>query len=165
MPEHIPDRDPQADAEPGRDELVALERELREAAGQLDPVPEHLSDLAVAGFTWRTIDAELAELAYDSLTVAEPALVRGGDRPRLLTFQTDELSIEIEIVGEGQPELVGQLVPAQPAEVELQQADRRQVVDTDPLGRFTVTPPATGPVRLHCRPAAGRPVVTDWFRR
>jgi hypothetical protein len=153
------------DAYPDRDELAALEQELREAVARLDPVPEHLRRQAEAGFTWRTVDAELAVLVYDSSMVAEPALVRGGDQPRLLTFRTDDLSIEVAIPGAGEPGLVGQLVPGQPAEVEVQQAGQRLAVGADRLGRFTVTPPAAGPLRLHCRPPAGRPVVTDWFSR
>lgn len=146
-------------------ELAALEQELRMAAGLLDPVPPGLVEQAVAGFTWRTVDAELAELVYDSAADREPAGVRGGDQPRLLTFRTDRLSIEVELAGAGggPAELVGQLIPAQPAEVELQQAGQQLPVSTDQLGRFTVTPPASGPLRLHCRPPAGRPVVTDWF--
>jgi hypothetical protein len=153
--------------DPDASEHADLERELREAAERLDPVPAHLSQWAVEAFTWRTIDAELAELVFDSHAASEPALVRGAEQPRLLTFRAGDLSIEVEIAGAGDPrQLVGQLVPAQPAEidVETRPGEQRSTVAVDELGRFLVTPPADpGPLRLRCRAAGDRAVVTDWF--
>ena len=50
------------------------------------PFPSVLA-AARGSFTWRTIDAELAELAYDSaLDTERLTAVRSADTARLLTF-------------------------------------------------------------------------------
>jgi hypothetical protein len=142
----------------------ATERDLRAAADLLDPPPAHLLLQAVAAFAWRTIDAELAELVFDSL--AEPvAGMRGADQPRLLTFRADEQVIELELGSEGATRrVVGRVSPAGPAEVAVQHGGGRATVDADEWGRFAVGGLAPGPLRVRCRPAGGGPaVVTDWF--
>jgi hypothetical protein len=65
----------------------------------------------------------------------------------------------VAIPGAGEPGLVGQLVPGQPAEVEVQQAGQRLAVGADRLGRFTLTPPATG--HRPPAPSPGRPTPPD----
>ena len=62
---------------------ATTEAELRALFGHLDPVPQLLDDAARAAFTWRTVDAELAELMRDSAEAEDEAglLVRGGQRP------------------------------------------------------------------------------------
>jgi hypothetical protein len=140
-----------------------LMRELRRAADLMDPMPDHLVATARAAFTWRTVDAELAELVFDSLTAAAP--VRGTAEPRLLTFQTSELTIEAELDhGEGRGRMVGWLTPPAPVEIEIRHRRGTVTVTTDPLGRFAVGGLPRGPMRLLCRPAGtGSAVVTDWF--
>jgi hypothetical protein len=152
------------------DDDDALEDELRLAAQLIDPVPPHLLHSAAGAFTWRTVDAELAELVFDSL-VQEPAVVRGTGEPRLLTFQAAALTVEVEVVAEGAARrVIGRLVPAsgqlaRPAEVEIRFGDRLLTVTADELGRFTATGPGAGPMRLRCR-AGDDPgsalVVTEW---
>src|SRR5688500_9386673 len=75
--------------------MMDLEDELRQAAELFDPVPARLKQAAVAAYAWRTIDAELAELVFDSFD--QPMAVRGPGRPRLLTFRSEELLIEVEL--------------------------------------------------------------------
>lgn len=65
-------------------EDAELEGRLRQAAELFDPVPDSLLRVATGAYSFRTIDAELADLTFDSL--AGPAPVRGGEQPRLLTF-------------------------------------------------------------------------------
>jgi hypothetical protein len=150
---------------PNSDDTVLL-AELR-AAGALDPVPADAIAAARAAFVWRTIDAELAELTYDSLLEGEEekelAGVRGPATARSLTFASDDLTVELDAsaVGAGR-RLVGQLVPPQPGEVEVRHAGGTVTVPADELGRFSADV-AAGPVSLHCR--GGRsptPVTTDW---
>jgi hypothetical protein len=76
--DHVPDEADEA----------ALEAGLRDAAARFDPVPAELIQAAVAAFSWRTADAELAALAFDSL-LDQPgdALVRSAGGPRLLSFR------------------------------------------------------------------------------
>ena len=52
-------------ADMGKDD--DLLRELGRVVTAADPVPPEVIAAAKASFTWRTIDAELAELAFDSL--------------------------------------------------------------------------------------------------
>ena len=111
-----------------------------------------------AGFIWRTIDAELAQLTSDSVLDADRmAAVRGvadaraahlragrphgggGDRPTAV----DGLR------------LLGQLVPAQRGQVEIRHGGGTTTVDADDLGRFTASGVQPGPVSLRCRTEAG----------
>jgi hypothetical protein len=154
------------------DRDAELERELRLALDTFDPVPPRLVHTAIEALTWRTIDAELAQLAFDSLAMSEDATVRGTGAPRLLTFEGTALSIELELTSaDASPDaararrVIGRLVPAQAAEVELQVGNHRVNAAADALGRFALTVPASGPFRLRCQPAAGPEqlaVVTEW---
>ena len=144
-----------------------LERELKSAEQLLDPIPPRLLRDAMDIFGWRTIDAELAELVFDSADNQAAELVRGSGQPRLLTFQASDLSIELELTAGG-PErrIAGRLVPARPADVEIRYGVLQRTVTTDELGRFSVTSPGSGPVSLRFRPAgstASWQVVTDWI--
>lgn len=140
------------------DELAAL------LGPQHEPPPEVLH-AARGVFTWRTVDAEIAALTYDSLLDDGPVGVRAAGQSRILTFEAEGLTIEVEL--DATPSgrrLLGQLVPAQAAELELLGAG--QVLATcaaDELGRFVVTlPPAPSRrVALRCRLADETLVVTE----
>jgi hypothetical protein len=147
------------------DELLGR---LGEALLAADPVPERVLAGARAAFTWRTIDAELAELVFDSAT--EPTGVRGGveDTARQVTFQAPGVEIEVMVIDDGSRRIVGQLVP--PAEVQIQlvsvqvsSGDSVRGATTDRLGRFVFQDVEPGPVRLSVLGDAGRHVVhTEW---
>ena len=78
------------------DELLA---ELREAVAEADLVTDRQREAARAAFTWRTVDAELAELLHDS--ALEAAAVRGADdAARTLSFASGPLTLEVEIDGD-----------------------------------------------------------------
>jgi hypothetical protein len=156
-----------------------LDNELRRIAARLDPVPDALVRAAEAAFTWRGVDDELAELAFDSLADQQSlALVRGGGEPRLLTFHAADLTIELEVLP---PEvlppaqehaqaagaahrLVGQLLPGGPARVQVRHPDGVLEVATDELGRFVADRVASGPISLRCQQGSEEetPVVTEW---
>ena len=99
------------------DKDATTEAELRAIFGHLDPVPQLLEDAARAAFTWRTVDAELAELMRDSAEAASEeeagVLVRGRHGPRQLSFESPQLGIELEVTETGPRErrLAGQLLP------------------------------------------------------
>ena len=97
-------------------------------------------------------------MTFDSLVEGAGA-VRGDDGPRVLTFTGDAVTIEVELAG---GRLVGQLLPAGPAEIEVRSAGRTTSVSADPLGRFTAEP-GRGPFSLRCRLAPDHTVVTDWI--
>lgn len=115
-----------------------------------------------AAWTWRTIDAELATLVFDSL-LEESALVRGDDntKTRLLVFEgPGESSVEFEVGDRG---LVGQLLPPAPGAVRLLNADGSMVeAPTDEVGCFELPLPP-GPFRLICRTAESE-FTTEWVR-
>jgi len=142
------------------DELLrALSRALR-AAAEVDPA---ILDTAKAVYTWRTVDDELAVLAYDSLLDDRTlAGVRAVDAMRTLTFRSEDLSVEIGITDRA---IVGQLVPPTPGEVELREASgATQTIPVDELGTFHLSPVPTGPISLRCRTSEGLTAVTEWFR-
>jgi hypothetical protein len=145
-----------------------LEQELRQAGQLLDPVPARLMADAVEMFSWRAIDAELAELAFDSASAQATAAVRGDEPPRLLTFEAAELSIELELTGTAAERgITGRLIPAQRAGIEIRLGGQRLTATADVLGRFEITAAGPGPISLRFRlegpdgPAA-RQIVTEW---
>ncbi|MGW5200564.1 hypothetical protein [Streptomyces spiralis] len=141
-------------------EEAVLEDELRQAATVLDPVPEALRQLAVEAYALHDLDARIAELTFDSLLHALP--VRGApDVPRMLTFQAGELTVDVEVSGDG---LMGQVMPPQPARIEVLSGPGAGArLTADDLGRFTADAPPTGPFALRLR-TGGHVVVTEWLR-
>jgi hypothetical protein len=135
-------------------------------------VPADVLAAARASFTWRTVDAELATLSYDSLLAdAGPtSTVRSGTpAPRVLTFSTPRLDLEVELI-DGR--LDGQLLPGSDpslAAVHLEGGDV-EICDAggpvasapvDELGCFSVGIVPDGPVRFLVRLPQAR-VATDW---
>jgi hypothetical protein len=152
----------------GREDDALLE-ELRALAARLDPVPERVQEGARAAYTWRTIDAELIALTSDSALEQEreQALVRATTGPRVLVFESEQISIEMEVTPDSQQHLriVGQLVPATQAEIEVQQGAGALTTQSDELGRFLIEGLSPGPARLRCRVPAGqggRWHTTEW---
>jgi hypothetical protein len=144
-----------------------LLQELRAAARRFDPPPDSVLDAARASLTWRTIDAELAALQFDSVVDLAATGVRSSEGPRLLTFAAPGLSIEVEVSPIGpRRQLVGQLVPAQPARIDVRHAGGVTTVQADHLGRFGADAISAGPVSLRCHlgdTPSSLPVVTEWI--
>jgi len=131
-----------------------LMEELARAMAQVTEVPDHRREAARAAFSWRTIDEELLALTHDSLELADAA-VRGALDVRTLGFESDGLSLELEVDGD---RVFGQVLDAQVAEVMVESVeDGSQTVAVDPSGVFSVLVP-TGPVRISV-------VVDDVARR
>lgn len=136
----------------------ALFDELKQALEQADSVPEDVLDMAKESFTWRTIDAELAELVFDS-AVDEVAGVRGTAlAERELTFRAGEVEIEI-MLGDGN--LNGQVVPAGPGTVELTSGGATHQSGVDSFGAFSFEDVPQGPVRLTFRIGEAF-LTTEW---
>ena len=136
---------------------------LHQALRSREAVPADFVDAGKQAFAWRNIDAELAELTYDSLTSAEYELSMRAEAAsiRALTFTSARLTIELEIVGDF---LLGQVVPAQPAAITAQtKAGRGMTLDADDIGRFSLQPIPAGLFRLHCRTATGIETLTGWM--
>jgi hypothetical protein len=141
-----------------------LEEQLRELSARLDPVPPRLLRAAADSYTWRTIDSDLAELVFDSVVDDYVAATRGNEHARLLTFEANGLTLDVQVTGSGQGRrIVGQLTPPQRLGVVIRQDADVTELDADELGRFS-GPLRDGPFSLLCGASANRdrPVVTDW---
>ncbi|MER6952178.1 hypothetical protein ABT294_50030 [Nonomuraea sp. NPDC000554] len=146
------------------DDGFELEEELRAIAELLDPVPPELFEHAMQAFTLRTLDAELAELTFDS-SDAEPATrVRGAAQPRMLTFEGGGVVLELELTdAAGGTRMVGRLLNGGPTEIGVQRREGVARMRSDDLGRFTAESLARGPLRLRVTPDGGDTVVTSWI--
>lgn len=137
--------------------FVALRDALREA----EDVPPRFIEAGKAAFAWHNIDAELADLTYDSsVAAAEPvAAMRAQDASlRALTYATTELTIEVEITTDA---VLGQLLPPQ-AGTASSYVVSGPVVETpvDDLGFFAIRPVPGRPFRLRCVTVSGLDIVT-----
>jgi hypothetical protein len=144
----------------------ALLAELSAALNTHDAVPGAVVDAAKASLTWRTIDAELASLAFDSSVDESPVLVRGpASDEQLLTFETEELAVDLQVSKRGDGRrLVGQIAPAGVAEIEVRTGSGVVVtVTSDELGRVPAVDVPAGSLSLRILPAGrSHPIVTDW---
>jgi hypothetical protein len=121
-----------------------LMEELARAMGDVAAVPDHRREAARAAFTWRTIDEELLALTHDSLDFAD-ATVRGALDVRTLGFETDGLSLEIEVDGD---RVFGQVLDSEVDEVVVESVEGgAQTSPVDSSGVFSAVVPA-GPVRF-----------------
>ena len=145
--------------------MTASDDELLELVGRAlraaEPVPDRVMAGARAAWTWRTIDAELAELVFDSAT--ELTGVRSEDTARQLTFRAPGVEIEVMVVDDATRRIVGQLIPPGEFAVQLAIGDRVIEEATDRLGRFSFEPVPPGPVRISVMAADGAKIVsTEW---
>jgi hypothetical protein len=136
---------------------------LREAVRARQAVPADFVETAKSVFAWHNIDAELAELTYDSfLETADASTTRAEVASiRSLTFSSQHLSIELEVQHES---LLGQLVPPQPGTLTVQVGAGEEAVTTtaDDIGCFSIGAIPSGPFRLRCQTASGIHAVTVW---
>jgi hypothetical protein len=141
------------------DELLEA---LRRAVAARREVPADFVSAAEAAFAWHNIDAELAQLTYDSRDAAHALTTRTEAASiRALTFTSRQLTIELEVA---QDSLVGQIVPAQPAVITLlPRAGSERVLTADEIGCFSVEPIPLGQFRLRCRTSAGVETLTGWI--
>jgi hypothetical protein len=143
------------------DQLLAA---LKDAIGARQAVPHEFVEAGKNAFAWHNIDAELAQLTYDSTGGPEAAVsVMRSDTAaiRELTFSSPRLALELEVTADA---LLGQIVPAQVATIEVQmRAGGTTAVSSDVVGFFSVLPVPHGAFRLRCR-AAGLDVVTAWVQ-
>jgi hypothetical protein len=147
------------------DEDDILMSRLRELIDTTDGPPPEFVEQAKRMFGLRTLDDELAALIADSDVEAGAVAVRGGAETRLLTFESADLAIEIEVSGTGRSRRVlGQLVPPATGTIEARQpsAARPRVVEVDERGRFVIDDVRPEPLSLTCRRAGATPVTTEW---
>jgi hypothetical protein len=140
--------------------------ELGEALRAADDVPARIVALGEAAYAWRSVDAQLATLTYDSAAepaTAHPALVRAETVPvRSLRFQAGAAAIVLEVNDDA---LVGQILPPRPAGISLMSSEGRTLdVEADGLGYFVFRPVPRGLFRLLCRGGSEPELLTSEFR-
>jgi hypothetical protein len=141
------------------DDLLEM---LREAIKAREAVPVRFIETAKSAFAWHNIDAELAQLIYDSDADREPAAARSETASiRALTFTSAHLYIELEVT---ENSLIGQVMPPLAGHVETQpQTGPTVTVPIDEIGCFTIEPLPASPFRLRCRVQDQVDVLTGWI--
>jgi hypothetical protein len=141
----------------------ALLAALREALRAREAVPPEFVEAARNAFAWHNIDAELAQLTYDSSRdrAYEPSVRAEDASIRALTFTSAHLTIELEVTPDS---VVGQIIPAQAGVITVQPRDGAETeYPADEIGCFSIRPISAGAFRLHCRTAAGIDAQTGWI--
>jgi hypothetical protein len=142
-------------------EDIGLLSAVGEMFDKVDPVPPGVLRAGHAAFTWRTIDAELVELAEDS-RLAGVGSVRGTDT-RLLTFEAPSVNVVVEVTEIGdRRKLVGQLIPACSDTLRIEHPAGATTVAVDEQGLFSAEAVPAGPARVALSTPGGGAVVTSW---
>ena len=147
----------------GRDdeELLAA---LGEAIRARREVPEWFVETGKNAYAWHNIDAELAQLTYDSDSDADRSLAVAvrteAASIRALTFTSAQLSIELE-VGEGS--LLGQIIPPQAGTLEAHTTAGLTSWPVDEMGSFAAEQVPASPFRLRFRATDRIDVWTGWI--
>ena len=136
---------------------------LREAMRAREAVPAEFIEMGRNAYAWHNIDAELAQLTYDSDRDADlVASLRSETASiRALTFTSAHLSIEVEVTEDA---LVGQVIPVLTGTIEVQTKEvATGTIPVDEVGCFAVSPKPASPFRLRYRADDGTEVVTGWI--
>jgi len=135
---------------------------LKDALRGAEEVPPRFIETGKAAFAWHNIDAELADLTYDSSVAGlEPVGAMRAENAslRALTYATTELTIEIEITNDA---VLGQVLPPQPGTTSAQVSGGSTVATTavDEMGFFAIRPVPGTAFRLRCVTSSGLDIVT-----
>jgi len=133
---------------------------LKEALEADEAVPPEFIELGKNAYAWHNIDAELAQLTYDSSREPQAGLSLRAEAAsiRALTFTSAHLTIELEV---SEDSVLGQVIPAQPGVVELQGREgTTAAIEADDVGCFLIRPIPDSPFRLRFRTADGSDILT-----
>jgi hypothetical protein len=118
----------------------------------VDPMPLDLPERIRFALALHDLEAQVARMAR---TVHETAWVaRGAEESRIVTFDSDSLTIMIRIQpnSDGTARVDGWLAPPQAHQVEMSMADESITAIADKLGRFVFYSVPRGTGRLIVRP-------------
>ena len=139
------------------DQLLAA---LDGAVRARQAVPDAFVDMGKGAYAWHRIDAELAQLTYDSGTVRIAAVRSETASVRALSFASAHLSMELEVTEDC---LLGWVIPSRGGTLEAQTGAGASTETTiDEIGCFAVDPIPASPFRLCFRAAEGTDVLTGW---
>jgi hypothetical protein len=141
------------------EELLAA---LGDAMKARQEVPEWFVETGKNAYAWHNVDAELAQLTYDSFGDRNLAAAVRSEAAsiRALTFTSAHLSIELEV---GSDSLLGQIIPPRAGSLEVHTTAGVATTPVDEIGCFTVEPIPGSPFRLRCRTDDGADVLTGWI--
>jgi hypothetical protein len=141
------------------EELLAA---LGEAVKARQAVPEWFVETGKNAYAWHNIDAELAQLTYDSDSDRGVAAAVRAEAAsiRALMFTSAGLSIALEVASDS---LMGQIIPAQAGTLEVHTTGGVTSSPVDEIGCFSVAPIPASPFRLRCRTEDGTDVLTGWI--
>ena len=123
-------------------------------------VPDAVVELGKGAYAWRHIDAELAQLTYDSGLDRTGAVRSETASIRALGFTSAHLSIEVEVTEDC---LLGQVTPPQAGTLQALTATGASTETTvDEIGCFAVEPIPASPFRLRFRAGRGADALTGW---
>ena len=139
------------------DQLLAA---LGDAVRARQAVPDAFVEMGKGAYAWHRIDAELAQLTYDSRTDRIAAVRSETAAVRALSFASAHLSMELEVTEDC---LLGQVIPPRAGTLEAQTgAGASTETAVDEIGCFAVDPIPASPFRLRFRAADGTDVLTGW---
>jgi hypothetical protein len=138
--------------------LAALSEAMKARAA----VPAWFIETGKNAFAWHNIDAELAQLTYDSNEDRLPAVTRAETASiRSLTFTSEHLTLELEVTGNS---LLGQIFPARAGVLEIHtRGGEISTTEVDEIGCFSVEPIPASPFRLRSSASDGTHVMTGWI--
>lgn len=140
------------------EQLLAL---LKESLQARKAVPPEFIEIGKNAYAWHNIDAELAQLAYDSLYDSTLSERSETASVRSLTFTSARLTIELEVNDDS---LFGQVTPVQEGTIQVRTyAGVIASISVDKVGYFAVHPIPPSPFRLHCQTTGGSDVLTGWI--
>lgn len=135
---------------------------LGEAVQARQAAPTWFVETGKSAYAWHNIDAEFAQLTYDSSRDTERAAVMRSESAsiRALTFTSPHLSIEIEVTDNS---LLGRIIPPGAGMLETHTKAGVTTSPVDEIGSFVIDPISASPFRLRCRMADGADVLTGWI--
>jgi hypothetical protein len=143
------------------EELLAA---LGDAMRARQAVPEWFVETGKNAYAWHNIDAELAQLTYDSDSDTDrsrAAAVRSEAASiRALAFTSSHLRLELEVT---ESSLIGQIIPPRAGTLEVHTTAGVTSSPVDEIGCFAVDPKPASPFRLRCRTEDGDDVLTGWI--
>jgi hypothetical protein len=139
------------------DQILAA---LGDAVRARQAVPDGFVEMGKGAYAWHQIDAELAQLTYDSETDRIAAVRSEAASIRALGFTSAHLSMELEVTEDC---LLGQVIPPRAGTLEAQtRAGVSTETTVDEIGCFAVDPIPASPFRLRFRAPDGTNVLTGW---
>ncbi|RSM71452.1 hypothetical protein DMH04_43675 [Kibdelosporangium aridum] len=125
---------------------------------RFDPMPVDLLDRVKFAIELETIDLEVMRASE----VREPAAVRGDEQPRLITFDSESVTIMVGIKQNPDRSIRvdGWLTPAGRHPIELRTSTGPMTTVSDDEGRFVLDAVPSGLVQLIVRPSGSTRTVT-----